>query len=99
MIDTLESELKRLGATRVKRTKLRGCTLLVVELGGNVYLISLNDHGLTDNYVGKIVPSTKVFNWNCTEVEYSPFGLYVLASDEVEFINKVIKKLQLIMNV
>lgn len=97
MIEALEAALKGLGATKVKRVKNRGCTLLVVEVGDGVYLISIMEGGLTSNYVGKVVPSAKVFTWNCIEVEYSPHGLYALASSSDELISKIIKKLQLIM--
>lgn len=97
MIEDLEAALKGLGATKVKRVKSRGCILLVVEVGGGVYLISIVEGGLTNNYVGKVVPSAKVFTWDCSEVEYSPYGLYALASSGGELISKIVNKLQLIM--
>ncbi|MCX8186659.1 MAG: hypothetical protein RMH77_06090 [Sulfolobales archaeon] len=97
MLESLESELMKLGASKVKKLNQRECTILVAELRNSVYLIAAYKYGLTDNYVCKILPSTKVLNWNCIELEYNPHGLYVLASSEEELINKAIKKLQLIM--
>ncbi len=97
MVEELEESLKLLGATKVKKIKQRECTLLVVEIEGEIYLISLAKGGMTDNYVCKIVPSTKVSNWSCTDLEYSPYGLYVLANNVNALVSKVVNKLQLLM--
>ncbi len=98
MLEALETALKRLGVTKVKRIKQHGCTLFAVEAGSDVYIISVFEKGLTDNYIGKVVPSSKVLSWNCVEVEYTPYGLYVLAGSVDELVDKVVSKLQLIMS-
>jgi len=93
---SLEPMLKDLGAVRVKTVKQRECEVVVVEFKDDIFLISLSRGGMTDNYVAKVVPSTKVYSWGCIDIEYSPYGLYVVAGDEEELAKKIINKLNIL---
>jgi len=88
--------LKDLGAMRVKTIKQRECEVVVAEFKDDIFLISLSKGGMTDNYVAKVVPSTKVYSWGCVDIEYSPYGLYVVAEGEEELIKKIISKLSIL---
>lgn len=98
MLEALEDALKRLGAMKVKKIRQRECVLLAAEIGSEIYLISIAKGGMTNNYVGKIVPSVKLSDWTCIGLEYSPYGLYVLADSVDSLVGKVISKLQLLMS-
>lgn len=98
MIDKLTNALRALGATKVKSIKERDCVLLVVEVGNDVFLLSLSKGRFTGSYVIKLAPSDKVGGWSCIDVEYSPYGLYVLGSEEDEVLGRVITKFKMLLS-
>lgn len=99
MIEELTSKLRELGATRVKSLRERDCTLLVGEFSNEVFIISVSRGRFTGNYVVKVVPASRVSEWSCIDVEYSPYGLYVLGSDVDDIVGRVSVKLRALLNV
>lgn len=98
MIEKLTNALRALGASKVKSIKERNCTLLIVEVGNEVFIVSLSKGGFTGSYVVKLVPSDKVGGWSCIDVEYSPYGLYALGSNEDELLSRVITKFKALLS-
>ncbi|MEM1623698.1 MAG: hypothetical protein QXU65_06155 [Sulfolobales archaeon] len=97
VVARIVKHLKDAGYRAVSRS-IGDCYVISAQRGDRAYVVSVSRGSMVDVYVAKVTAPEYLpgFEWSCEQVEYSPYGFYVLEEDPEKLVLGVAKKLELL---